>query len=158
MFDFLSEVSGLTAAMRDSHTALTRIADALERLSPPPIPDREPLSAPAAGAPSGDPPGPAGPTFAESPEDYQARTSQEAALAMSLGVAPWSPAFQTAIQEMRDVLMRPHVEEVQDEEGNWHRANREGATAEEAEQIVRDAFRLARAEANERIATGQTTV
>jgi hypothetical protein len=42
------------------------------------------------------------------------------------------------------------MEQIQDEQGNWHAAEAEGRSEEEAEQIVRDAFRLARAEANVR--------
>ena len=89
-------------------------------------------------------------TFAESGEEYQQRQSRDAAFAISLGVAPWSRDFQTTIMQMKYDLMRPHMEQVQDEKGDWHAAEAEGRTEEEAEQIVRDAFRLARAEANVR--------
>ena len=89
-------------------------------------------------------------TFAESGEEYQQRQSRDAAFAISLGGAPWSRDFQTTIMQMKYDLMRPHMEQVQDEKGDWHAAEAEGRTEEEAEQIVRDAFRLARAEANVR--------
>jgi|SRR5665213_644691 len=89
-------------------------------------------------------------TFAESGEEYQQRQSRDAAFAISLGVAPWSRDFQTTIMQMKYDLMRPHMEQVQDEEGNYRAAEAEGRTEEEAEQIVRDAFKLARAEANVR--------
>jgi hypothetical protein len=93
---------------------------------------------------------PSGFTFAESGEEYQQRQSRDAAFAISLGVAPWSRDFQTTIMQMKYDLMRPHMEQAQDEKGDWHAAEAEGRSEEEAEQIVRDAFRLARAEANVR--------
>jgi len=90
-------------------------------------------------------------TFAESGEEYQQRQSRDAAFAISLGVAPWSRDFQTTIMQMKYDLMRPHMEQVQDEEtGQYRAAEVEGKSEEEAEVIVRDAFRLARAEANVR--------
>ena len=90
-------------------------------------------------------------TFAESAEEYQQRQSRDAAFAISLGVAPWSRDFQTTIMQMKYDLMRPHMENVRDEEtGQWRPAEAEGRGEEEAEQIVRDAFKLARAEANVR--------
>ena len=53
--------------------------------------------------------------------------------------------------QMKYDLMRPHMEQVQDEEtGQYRAAEAEGRSEEEAEQIVRDAFKLARAEANVR--------
>jgi type IV secretory pathway VirB10-like protein len=94
---------------------------------------------------------PSGFTFAESGEEYQQRQSRDAAFAISLGVAPWSRDFQTTIMQMKYDLMRPHMENVRDEEtGQWRPAEAEGRGEEEAEQIVRDAFKLARAEANVR--------
>ena len=96
-------------------------------------------------------PEPAGFTFAESGEEYQQRQSRDAAFAISLGVAPWSRDFQTTIMQMKYDLMRPHMENVLDEQtGQYRPAEVEGKSEEEAEQIVRDAFRLARAEANVR--------
>jgi len=139
---------------------LDRVADTFDRLatvltlesgavpqpvkvvSPPPVPD----ATAAAPVPERD----VGFTFAESGEEYQQRQSRDAAFAISLGVAPWSPDFQSTILQMKYDLMRPHMENVQDEEGNWHAAEQEGRSEEEAEQIVRDSFRLARAEANVR--------
>jgi hypothetical protein len=94
--------------------------------------------------------GPAGFTFAESGEEYQQRQSRDAAFAISLGVAPWSRDFQTTIMQMKYDLMRPHTENRQDAEGNYEAYEAEGRSEEEAEQIVRDAFKIARAEANVR--------
>jgi hypothetical protein len=84
--------------------------------------------------------------ISESPEEYQERQSHESALAASLGVAPWSPAFEEAIRQMRSDLLKPRMET--DEEGNkvW----REGYTEDEADQVVRESFRLAKAAANVR--------
>ena len=97
-----------------------------------------------------EPTAPTGFTFAESGEEYQQRQSRDAAFAISLGVAPWSRDFQTTIMQMKYDLMRPHMENRQDAEGNYEAYEAEGRSEEEAEQIVRDAFRLARAEANVR--------
>lgn len=137
--DILADVSGLVAAI-DRNTAVeTRIAEALERLSPPvPLPPEE--------RPDGQPiPDSLNhPSFAESPEQYQERVDSEAAFALSLGVAPWSPAFQVAINEMRQELLKPKVE-VNEETGE--RIERQYTEAE-ADEIVRDAFKLARAQAN----------
>lgn len=80
--------------------------------------------------------------IAESGEEYDERLSSERSLALLLGVAPWSPDFQTAINEMRaDLLKRKMVQE-QDEEGNWHWVAKQ-FTEEEADEIVRESFRLA---------------
>ena len=89
-------------------------------------------------------------TFAESGEEYQQRQSRDAAFAISLGVAPWSRDFQTTITQMKYDYMRPHMENRQDGQGNWSAVEVEGYSEEKAEQIVADAFRLARAEANVR--------
>ena len=140
---------------------LDRVADTFDRLatvltlesgaaqhtvkvvSPPPVPD----ATAAAPVPERD----AGFTFAESGEEYQQRQSRDAAFAISLGVAPWSRDFQTTIMQMKYDLMRPHMENVLDEQtGQYRPAEVEGKSEEEAEQIVRDAFKLARAEANVR--------
>lgn len=100
------------------------------------------------------PPQPAGFTFAESGEDYQERQSRDASFAISLGVAPWSPDFQNTILCMKRDFMVPHMENIQDEAGNWYAAQVEGRSEEEAEQLVRDAFKIARAEANIRQGAG----
>ena len=143
---------------------LDRVADTFDRLatvltleskgerheSDAPAPATVPLSAvsrdPVVPAPEHD----AGFTFAESGEEYQQRQSRDAAFAISLGVAPWSRDFQTTIMQMKYDLMRPHMENRQDAEGNYEAYEAEGRSEEEAEQIVRDAFKLARAEANVR--------
>lgn len=111
--------------------------------SPPPMP----MPMPTALRPE---PDKVGFTFAESGEEYQQRQSRDAAFAISLGVAPWSRDFQTTIMQMKYDLMRTHMENRQDAEGNWRAVEAEGRSEEEAEQIVKDAFRLARAEANVR--------
>ncbi len=108
----------------------------------------KPITQPVAPVPAADP---AGFTFAESGEEYQQRQSRDAAFAISLGVAPWSRDFQTTIMQMKYDLMRPHMENVLDEQtGQYRPAEAEGKSEEEAEQIVRDAFKLARSEANVR--------
>ena len=136
---------------------LDRVADTFDRLAtvltlesgavPQPV---KPVSPPVPIVNGADMNQTSGFTFAESGVEYQQRQSRDAAFAISLGVAPWSRDFQTTIMQMKYDLMRPHMEQVQDEKGDWHAAEAEGRTEEEAEQIVRDAFRLARAEANVR--------
>ena len=136
---------------------LDRVADTFDRLAtvltlesgavPQPV---KPVSPPGPIVNGADMNQTSGFTFAESGEEYQQRQSRDAAFAIYLGVAPWSRDFQTTIMQMKYDLMRPHMEQVQDEKGDWHAAEAEGRTEEEAEQIVRDAFRLARAEANVR--------
>lgn len=118
------------------------VTQPIKPVSPPPVPTA-PVAAPESAAP--------GFTFAESGEEYQQRQSRDAAFAISLGVAPWSRDFQTTIMQMKYDLMRPHMENVLDEQtGQYRPAEAEGRSEEEAEQIVRDAFRLARSEANVR--------
>ena len=138
---FIADLSALVSELREANCSLSRIADALDRAVPPPLaaPDTEGRQTPKADDDSTF-------SFSESPEEYQSRTSHEANLAISLGVAPWSPAFQTALFEMRNQLMQPRVET--DEEGN--RVRREGYTEAEADDLVRQAFALAKAAANER--------
>jgi len=83
---------------------------------------------------------------AESPEEHQERTSKEAALAISLGVAPWSPDFEKAITYMRnEVLRSPKIE--LDGEGN--EISRRPYTEAEADDIVREGFLLAKGIANQ---------
>lgn len=128
----------LNADMRDVASALDRIASALERISPPPLPESPPPSPGTDAEP---------PLFhmSESPEQYHERTSHEAELAISLGVAPWSPAFQRAVDEMRSDLIRPRMEV--DEQGQ---ATTIQYTREQADDIIRQSFRTAKAEANQR--------
>ena len=124
MFDLFAELSGLTAAVRDLNSTHVRIAEALERLSPPVQAYQSRVSDAATKS------GAEEETYhiAESPEEYEVRQSHEAALAHSLGVAPWSPAFQRTIEEIRAELMLPR--RVRDEEGNWH--DRDALSEEEA--------------------------
>ena len=140
LISILADLSGLTAAIDRNTTVQTRIAEALERLSPsPPV-----MASDLAGA--------SGTRFddgfhlSESPEEYRERTNSEAALAISLGVAPWSPAFQDAILSMRNGLMRPTM--VVNDEGQLVEVP--GLDEAQAAQAVRDAFVQARAQENER--------
>jgi hypothetical protein len=158
---------GLVASIDRNTFELRRIADALERLSPS-IPlsqgDDQANQSSLASLATGERVGttreqskqskqsktsgePYEFHLAESPEEYQARTDHEAALAISLGVAPWSPQFQQVLTEMRQRLTSER-RMVLDEEGNqvWQ----EPFTASEAEDIIRQAFQLAKAEANTR--------
>lgn len=137
MLDVVAELSGLTNELYQIRLVGVRIAEALERLSPPLPDDSE--------ARSVRPPDPnEGFHLAESPEEYQERINQEAAFASSLGVAPWSPEFQKTIMEIRTEMMRPR--QVQDEEtGQWSEAP--ALTAEEADEAIRKGFQLAKAEA-----------
>jgi hypothetical protein len=153
MFDLFAELSGLTAEVREHRLVMLRIAEALERISPPLQPDGE-RDSDAGTSGAGEARRRAGSEeesysehyLAESPEEYMARTDRESALAMSLGVAPWSPDFQKSIMEVRAELMKPRV--WQDEEGNWQ--TREALTEAEADDSVREGFRIAKSASNER--------
>lgn len=133
----------LHADMSGIASALDRIAAALERISLilfPPLPDSQTT-------------GPANTSenhfyMSESPEEHEARTTRENELAISLGVAPWSPAFQTALNEMRSEIMKPR--QVINEEGEQPTASTEQYTHEEADDIIRKAFQQAKAQANAR--------
>lgn len=146
MFDLFSDFSELRSELFDCRSVLLRIAEALERISPP-LPDYpavhpvQPVQSVQSSAQPDD-------SFhmSESGSEYESRLSHEAALAESLGVAPFSPAFQKAISEMHAELQQPRME--MNEEGIP--VFRGGHTEEEADQIVRQAFQLARAEANVR--------
>ena len=92
--------------------------------------------------------------IAESGEEYEERVHHERALALSLGVAPWSPDFQEAIDSMRRDIMKRQIVQVKNEEtGEWNWVPKQ-FSEEEADQIVREAFQLAKAEANVRRETG----
>lgn len=154
MLDIFVELSGLTSEVREHRLVMLRIAEALERVSPP----LQATAGDTEGASRTDSRTASAPDvesgqehyLAESPEEYMARTEHDSDLAMSLGVAPWSPDFQKSIMEVRAELMRPRT--YQDEEGNWH--NREPLTEEEADEAVREGFRLAKAEAHVRSGAG----
>lgn len=152
MFDLFAELSGLTAEVREHRLVMLRVAEALERISPPvPVPPGDASSRPQRDSPvakASDESQDQVHHLAESPEEYMARMDHEAALATSLGVAPWSPDFQRTIMEVRAELMKPRS--YQDEEGNWK--TREPLTEAEADEAVREGFRLAKAEANVRTA------
>jgi hypothetical protein len=146
LLSILADLSGVTHELRELYRVHIRIAEALERISPP-----VPLApaAPSSPSPSSESNEENLFSVAESGEEYEARRSSESALAMSLGVAPWSPAFQKAIDEMRADLMRPRIIMEPDDEGKVHRKEFGGYSGEEADWIVRDAFQLAKAQANE---------
>jgi hypothetical protein len=137
LLSIIADLTGLTSELREHRAVMTRIAEALERVSPP-LPVQTGKST-ADLAPDQF-------YLAESPEEYQARTSAEASLAISLGVAPWSPQFQSLISQYRADLMRAKV--VVNDEGQPE--DRPGLTEAEAETVIRDAFQQAKAQANER--------
>lgn len=142
MFNLFAELTGLTAELRELRLVHVRIAEALERISPPLAPD-----APVPGEPRPFDADHEGFHMAESPAEYQERVDSEAAFAASLGVAPWSPDFQKTIMEIRAEMMRPRME--QDEEtGGW--TEKPALSQEEADDAIRKGFQLAKAAANER--------
>jgi hypothetical protein len=130
MFDLFAELSGLTAELREVRMAFVRIAEALERISPPlrgaPVDAAQPASEQGRGIEEE-----LKFSMSESPEEWQERRNSDAALAASLNVAPWSPAFERLVAEMKSDLLQ------------------DGHNEEEADGIVRDAFQLAKAQANE---------
>lgn len=157
MFDLFAELSGLTSEVREHRLVMLRIAEALERLSPPLATVAREAAAVTLPADGGSAPGEREHAeqvhhLAESPEEYMARIDHESDLANSLGVAPWSPDFQRTIMEVRAELMKPR--KYQNEKGNWQ--ERAPLTEEEADDAVREGFRLARAEANVRGGAGGT--
>ena len=145
MLDIFAELSGLTSEVREHRLVMLRIAEALERLAPPPRiePERQQSESDTAKAVE-DSQHDDVHYLAESGEEYEARVNHEANLAVSLGVAPWSPDFQRTIMEVRAELMKPR--RYQDEEGNWQ--TRAPLTEAEADEAVREGFRLAKAEAS----------
>jgi hypothetical protein len=150
VFDLFAELSGLTAEVREHRLVMVRIAEALERVVPPlHAPPDDASSRPQRDSPvakASDESQDQTHHLAESPEEWMSRMDHESALAESLGVAPWSPDFQRTIMEVRAELMKPRS--YQDEEGNWK--TREPLTEAEADDAVREGFRLAKAEANVR--------
>lgn len=156
MFDLFAELSGLTAEVREHRMVMLRIAEALERISPPvPVPQEDAASRPQRDSPVAKASDESQAQdqvhhLAESPEEWMSRMDHESALAESLGVAPWSPDFQRTIMEVRAELMKPRS--YQDEEGNWK--TREPLSEAEADEAVREGFRLAKAEANVRTGGG----
>jgi hypothetical protein len=140
VFDLFTEVSGLIAEVREHRLVLLRIAEALERLSPPlPLSSLPPSPVAARSASAED-----ALYMAESPEEYQARTSAETALAVQLGIAPWSPDFQQTISQFKSDLQKPIMEK--NEEGGY--TQKEGLSSEEAEDLIKKAFKEARAQEN----------
>lgn len=145
MFDLLSDVSGLVQELRDLRAVLVRGVEALERLSPP-LPAFNPgqTSEPDSGNPAVTF---ENITFAESPEQYQSRMDTDAELAVQLGIAPWSPDFQSAVADFRNGLMRTKVA-LNEETGENEETP--GLSKEEADRVIKEAFRSARAEENHR--------
>jgi len=145
LISLFADLSGLTMAVRENTSVLVRIAEALERVSPPlpPAPD-------VVGHDVDDNVSAAGfsqqATVAETPAEYEARSSWEYDLALSLGMAPWSPQVQVLLHEMRQELMKPKM--VPDEEGTGQREI--ALTEAEAVQAIRDAFQEAIGQANTR--------
>jgi hypothetical protein len=141
LLSIIADVTGLTGEIRESNVLLRRIAEALERVSPP-LPSRD-----LPGHPPADPdaPPPAH-SFAESPLEYESRTSREAALAQSLGFAGWSPDFQKLLWEERERLMQPS--RYRNEEGEW--VETPERTESEAEACLREAVGIAKSAYNTR--------
>ena len=141
LISVLADLSGLTAELREIRLVMSRVADALDRIAPAPLPLPS-----TSGSDSPDLPDLPSYGIAESPEEYQARTSAEASLAVSLGFAPWSPAFQEIITQFRADLMKSKL--VLNEEGQ--QVETPGLSEDEAHAIIREAFGIAKAEANVR--------
>jgi hypothetical protein len=129
LIDLIADVTGLTKQ-------LARIADALERAYPPRQQQKTTPYAPEDQVHY----------VADSPEQHHERTDREAGLANSLGVAPWSPDFQSVVTQMKTDMMRTHYEVGEDGE----RITVPGATEAEVEDLIRQAFREARAQENTR--------
>ena len=130
--------------------ALERIADAIDRAYPPdeptdwltPSPDA--VNGQTGQTPSSDD----HITVNESAEDYDRRVSADAALAGSLGIDSLSREFSVAVSDLKRNLMAPRME-LNEETGTVERLA--GLSADEAEDVVRKAFQLAKAEANVRV-------
>jgi hypothetical protein len=141
LLSILADLSGLTGEVRECRIVMTRIAEALERVSPP-LPSRDLPSSPPV-----DPNTPLTHSFAESPSEYELRHSREAALAESMGFAEWSPDFQNLLFEMRQDLMQPS-REYDEETGEWRDVPARSET--EAEALIREAIGIAKSAANTR--------
>lgn len=149
MFNWFAELTGLISELRELRLVHTRIAEALERLSPvlPLVSGEGGAAGMGAGAPGEGLREGEGFYMAESPAEYQERIDSEAAFAASMGVAPWSPELQKTIMEIRAEMMRPR--RVQDEEtGEW--SDTQALSKEEADDAIRKGFLVAKAEANRR--------
>jgi hypothetical protein len=129
--------AGIINALDAQTHELRRIADAIEYILP-----RSAASDPVPPVPPEARP-PIGFTFAETPEQYQLRLTEERNFGLSLGLAQWSPELQSLILKMRYDLMLPKVE--YDEAGNP--AKVEGKSEEEANSVIEEAFKLAKAAA-----------
>lgn len=178
MFDLFAELSGLTQAVKDNTLAVVRIAEALERISPPPaalptcslchctsgnpmyrdcacnchrLDERSETGRDSgmASGPGGPDPGPVlGPSMAETGEEYDARQSWESQLALSLGFSPGAPVVQALLRQMRDDMMIPRTGTGTSEEGTPQESP--GLSETEAIQAVKDAFEEALGQQNAR--------
>jgi hypothetical protein len=146
LFNAIADLSGLRDELTETNSLLRRIAEALERVSPvvPAAADPAPASDDASNSAAD------GFHLAESPEQYQQRIDSEADLAISLGVAPWSPAFQESVRQMRADLMRPRREK---DEETGQTVERGGYSEVEASEIVKEAFQIAKSAANTYVET-----
>lgn len=129
LINLIADVTGLTKQ-------LTRIADALERAYPPEVDSTKTRPWTSDDQVH---------YVADSPEQYREKQDREAALANSLGVAPWSPDFQDVVTQMKTDMMRTHYEVV-----DGQRVEVPGSTEAEVEDLIRQAFREARAQENTR--------
>ena len=136
LLNLVAEMTGVTSELTACRVALVRIAEALERISPP-----LPASAPTDSAADSSRLENAF-YMAESPEEYQVRTSAESDFVTNLGFAPWSPHAQELIAQLRSDLMRTKF--IVGEDGE--RQEQTGLSASEADVVIKDAFRIARAE------------
>ena len=139
LIDVYADLSGLTSVIRECRDALIRIADALERVSPP-IPASPESNSPQSSEPYEH-------HLSESGAEYQERVAGEASLANSLGVAPWNPDFQRVVSEIRDELTRPR--RIQDADtGEW--LDSPPLSPAEVDDAIRKGFQEARAAQNVR--------
>lgn len=125
-----------------------KIVSVLERIVPLPPAPRTSITTAATASEPGQGPEDQSFHFSESGEEYESRISHEHDLALSLGVAPWSPAFQEAIDQMRRDIMKPRIE--YEGEGDQLKEVLKQYTEAEADDLVREAFRLAQASASVR--------
>jgi hypothetical protein len=136
LINIISDVSGLTSELRESRFALTRIAEALERLSPP-VTGEDVQARPKLT------PEQTVHHMAETPEQYELRMAQQSEFALTLGMNPSSPEFVDVINSFRQMLTEPRME--QNEQGGYEEKT---FTQEESEAIIREAFAQAQSAVN----------
>jgi hypothetical protein len=136
LLNIISDVSGLTHELRESRIALTRIAEALERLSPLTL-DSE------AGLPQAKlTPEETVHHMAETPEEYEARIASQSEFALGLGINPSSPEFLAVVDAFRQQLTRSRMDI--NDDGDYEEQT---FTPEEAETIISQAFETAQTRA-----------